>query len=30
MECTQCGEEVVWADDIDAMRDGVCGDCLDP
>lgn len=27
--CTECGEQVVWADDIDAMCDGVCGDCQD-
>lgn len=26
-KCKQCGEGVVWADDIADMRDGVCGDC---
>lgn len=29
-QCIRCSETVVWADDIAAMRDGVCGDCLDP
>lgn len=24
-----CREQVVWADDIEAMKDGVCGDCQD-
>lgn len=25
--CRTCREEVVWADDIAAMVDSVCGDC---
>lgn len=30
VECWECGGRVVWADDLAAMRGGLCGDCLEP